>query len=334
MCTNIIFRYKLCSPLNNAYLQRISLKKYHGNSVLFSRTKSTYKFISKPNHLLSPTTTSSYKNLRHPIFHKIFATTIITFVSLKEYAKFKFIPFETPSMIPTIIPDSNILLLERRTIRSYGIDGGISCKTRQQEGFSKQKQYEQNNSKNMMLNVMSWHEFQLTSINDLDSNIISKFKRLYKRITTGIQVGDVIGIQHPNHLGITCTRVLGLPGDIVVQPKNHVIQNHRLIIGLFEDSDDYDSCIDALTNSKLITIPDGHVWVEGDNTTHSTDSREYGPVPIDWIEGKVICQVWPFERISLVESGGRPIPPKELPFEGSTILPAGYDGQRLQKAPK
>ncbi|MGN6814781.1 MAG: signal peptidase I [Solirubrobacterales bacterium] len=38
---------------------------------------------------------------------------------------------------------------------------------------------------------------------------------------------------------------------------------------------------------KTITIPPGHYFMLGDNRGASDDSRFWGPVPADWILGKV-----------------------------------------------
>lgn len=40
-------------------------------------------------------------------------------------------------------------------------------------------------------------------------------------------------------------------------------------------------------------VPDGHVWLVGDNFRNSTDSRTYGAVPRALIIGRVICALWP-----------------------------------------
>jgi hypothetical protein len=42
-----------------------------------------------------------------------------------------------------------------------------------------------------------------------------------------------------------------------------------------------------------IVVPDGHVWLQGDNESNSTDSRHYGPVPEALVKGIVIARIWP-----------------------------------------
>ena len=43
----------------------------------------------------------------------------------------------------------------------------------------------------------------------------------------------------------------------------------------------------------LVQVPTGHVWLQGDNTLNSTDSRHYGPVPYALLEGRVFLRVSP-----------------------------------------
>lgn len=54
-----------------------------------------------------------------------------------------------------------------------------------------------------------------------------------------------------------------------------------------------------LSGERLQTVPPGHVWLEGDNASNSTDSRYYGPVPLAMVRGRV------FLKVRLRGRGGR-----------------------------
>jgi len=47
----------------------------------------------------------------------------------------------------------------------------------------------------------------------------------------------------------------------------------------------------------VVTVPRGHVWLQGDNLIMSRDSREYGPVPRALVRGRVIAQIWPTPKV-------------------------------------
>ncbi|KAM0914763.1 hypothetical protein ACQ4PT_011302 [Festuca glaucescens] len=50
----------------------------------------------------------------------------------------------------------------------------------------------------------------------------------------------------------------------------------------------------------VVEVPEGHCWVEGDNTRESKDSRHYGPVPLDLLAGIATHIVWPPRRVAPV----------------------------------
>ncbi|KDR83871.1 hypothetical protein GALMADRAFT_236330 [Galerina marginata CBS 339.88] len=51
-----------------------------------------------------------------------------------------------------------------------------------------------------------------------------------------------------------------------------------------------------------VTVPQGHVWVEGDEHFLSDDSNRFGPVSQGLIVSKLVMIVWPPERFGLVSS--------------------------------
>ena len=50
--------------------------------------------------------------------------------------------------------------------------------------------------------------------------------------------------------------------------------------------------LDSPTNREG-TVPNGYVWIEGDNKSSSVDSRDYGPIPMGLLQGKVVLCVYP-----------------------------------------
>lgn len=49
-------------------------------------------------------------------------------------------------------------------------------------------------------------------------------------------------------------------------------------------------------NMRQITVPEGHVFVLGDNRNDSLDSSELGPISMDLIVGKACFIIWPISE--------------------------------------
>lgn len=48
-------------------------------------------------------------------------------------------------------------------------------------------------------------------------------------------------------------------------------------------------------------VPEGEVWVMGDNRTNSQDSRYFGPIPVSTILGKAMVKYWPITSFGFLE---------------------------------
>ena len=52
--------------------------------------------------------------------------------------------------------------------------------------------------------------------------------------------------------------------------------------------------------SMRTTVRPGHYFVLGDNRKRSSDSREFGQVPFEYLRGKVRLRLWPMDRAGLI----------------------------------
>jgi signal peptidase I len=157
---------------------------------------------------------------------------------------------EGPSMLPTIRQRGEIVLLDRLTPRLYGLQGGPSGEARTKLAREKQKLHQSMRQSPRI----TWHEPMIPA-NELPPE--GAWRRLWTRLTTGVSVGDVVVVQHPDRIGTVCKRVLGLPGDVVTKPTGRKKATQRL----------------QRRRSGLVVIPDGHIWVEGDNPVSNQWSR-------------------------------------------------------------
>ncbi|KAI3884663.1 hypothetical protein MKX03_037076 [Papaver bracteatum] len=91
-------------------------------------------------------------------------------------------------------------------------------------------------------------------------------------------------------------------GDIVLvrSPENPKKTINKRILGMEGDSVTY--LIDPQNSEKCqtITVPKGHIWIQGDNIYDSQDSRQFGPVPYGLIQSKVFCRIWPISGFGLL----------------------------------
>ena len=95
-------------------------------------------------------------------------------------------------------------------------------------------------------------------------------------------------------------RVIGLPGEFVTVGDGKMEINGGLLlepylplqteINLFTRPI---NCVNHPEETSGCRVPGDHVFVMGDNRGNSRDSRFFGPVPIEDIEGRAFIRIWP-----------------------------------------
>jgi signal peptidase I len=104
-------------------------------------------------------------------------------------------------------------------------------------------------------------------------------------------LGEGLGFQPPDHPDYV-KRVIGEPGDVVWAKRGRVYVNGLAILEAY--------LTQPTATFPKTQVPDGKLFVMGDNRAHSLDSRSsLGFVPIDHVVGKAFLTIWPLDRFDV-----------------------------------
>ncbi|MCL1630744.1 signal peptidase I [Sporolactobacillus sp. CPB3-1] len=148
-------------------------------------------------------------------------------------------------------------------------------------------------------------ESMMPTLDDGDRLIVNKI---------GYSIGsphrfDII-VFHANETDDFVKRVIGLPGDTIVYKNDQLYVNGRKVAEPY-----LKAYKDALSDGQLLTenfslksktsvvkVPEGKLWVMGDNRRNSEDSRYLGFISQKAVVGKVSVRYWPFNHLTILQS--------------------------------
>lgn len=297
-----------CSSLSRAII-------HHHHSCRQHRLPTSRPFQSKSADSSSSTNVSTIKQQLHSLFQSatLFLPRVVAFCGTihvtTEYG-FNTVSCEGPSMEPTIIDGSfTCVLIDKFSHRIFGLE----TNNHDDDDMSRSSH---NYCSPTESSCCDEHEAQIKENNHDNNTWLSLLKGVWKQhFASGLQRGDVVILHHPSKEATICKRIIGMPGDTIIRTDGGSREsNHR------------------------VKVSPGHLWIEGDNTLQSHDSRAYGAVPASLIIGKVVCRLWPlreyaslgldangiehWERVrGRIGRGERPLPlRKNEGFEGSHVL--------------
>lgn len=101
-------------------------------------------------------------------------------------------------------------------------------------------------------------------------------------------IGEALGLSTPDSALIK--RVIAIEGQTIEISGNAVLIDGVAI------PEPYLNDRVQMGDFGPLTVPDGFVFVMGDNRNQSEDSRRFGPVPVSDIIGRAFVRVWPPSR--------------------------------------
>lgn len=169
------------------------------------------------------------------------------------------------SMFPTA-KEGDKLLIQRTTIFKHKIQRGdiITFEAPIDKGY-----YEELDPTDVVAEYHNYNIFQ---------NFLYKF----------VGIGKVSYIK----------RVIGVEGDhIVIDDEGNVYLNDEKLDEVYL----HENNTPKIGVYSDIVVPDGYIYVMGDNRKESKDSRFFGCVPIEHVDGYVLCRIWPFSRFGSLD---------------------------------
>lgn len=126
------------------------------------------------------------------------------------------------------------------------------------------------------------------TVNNGDRLMVNKLFFMKKNITRG----DIIDFYVPSAKKYYLKRVIGVEGDTVEIIKDRVYLNGEM---LEENYVSTNVTTPHNENTKWV-VPQGHVFVLGDNRSNSRDGRDLGTIPRSDIVGKIVLRYYPFNN--------------------------------------
>jgi signal peptidase I len=113
-----------------------------------------------------------------------------------------------------------------------------------------------------------------------------------------INRGDLVVFERPpgepSAIKDLIKRVIALPNEVIEARDGVVYVDGRRL------EEDYVDDGDRTENLPRQTVPDGHVFVMGDNRDNSEDSRVFGAIDEDTVVGRAFIRVWPITKLTLL----------------------------------
>lgn len=121
--------------------------------------------------------------------------------------------------------------------------------------------------------------------------------------------GDIVIVHYPGRSEHFVKRIVALEGETIEIRDGYVYINGEQLDESSYASDEWYGRIRLLINSPqshngVYTVPEGHVFVMGDNRNWSKDSRsrEVGAIPVTEILGRARFVFWPLEGFRSIGS--------------------------------
>ena len=118
-----------------------------------------------------------------------------------------------------------------------------------------------------------------------------------------IEQGDIVTFEDPETTGRTLIkRVIAVGGQTIDLIDGSVYVDGELLDEPYTNGKATEP-LETASGVEITypyTVPEGYIWVMGDNRTNSADSRYFGPVSVSSVTGRAALIYWPLNHIGVL----------------------------------
>lgn len=141
----------------------------------------------------------------------------------------------------------------------------------------------------VVLAVLVFEPFTVRS-SSMTPTLLTGDQILAERLTPRfghLERGDLVVFRAPATRALMVKRVVALAGDRVGLADGRLVVNGHRRAEAYVDH----TSVDSVYFGPEV-VPAGSVFVMGDDRADSVDSRDFGPVPLDRVLGRVLWRLW------------------------------------------
>jgi signal peptidase I len=148
----------------------------------------------------------------------------------------------------------------------------------------------------LFINVYVAEAVEIEMGSSMEPNMYVGYRVMAEKISYRFHTpkrGDIVVAEIPHQNAGLIKRVMALPGEVVEVHDGHTYINGEMLIEpwvMHFGGPEYPATL----------VPEGYIFIVGDNRAVSRDSRSIGPVPLEDVTRRAWLIYWPFSEIELL----------------------------------
>lgn len=148
----------------------------------------------------------------------------------------------------------------------------------------------------LFINVHIAEAVEIKSGPSMQPNLYQGYRVMIEKVSYRFHLpnrGEIVVVDRPGYEVSLIKRVVALPGETIEIREGQVLIDGGLITEPWVE-------FYGGGNQVPVEVPEGYLYILGDNRRQSMDSRYLGPVPLASVEGRAWLVYWPLDQFQVL----------------------------------